>query len=59
MTNKELQDELAKYSPDLEVLISDGIIGNFYKGVYSFQEYTDLDSKKYLDIGIGGTQVED
>ena len=59
MTNKELQDLLAKFPDDLEVLISDGFIGNFYRGQFTAQPYTDLDGKEFLDIGIGGTQIED
>lgn len=38
---------------DREVLITDGIIGNGYRGNYSIGIFEDVDGRSYIDIGIG------
>ena len=53
-TVQELIEQLQQYSPDMEVLITDGFNALCYKGQYQVKEFTDVDGKTYVDIGIGG-----
>lgn len=54
----ELIDKLKKFSPEMEVLITDGYNFRFYKGEYSITEFND-NGTTYVDIGIGGCQEGD
>lgn len=54
MKVSELVAKLLKFPEDMEVLISDGYVGNFYSGNYDVLEYKDEDNQSYVDIGIGG-----
>ena len=38
---------------DREVLITDGIIVNCYRGDYDIGIFEDVDGRSYIDIGIG------
>lgn len=58
MTVKELTDLLNKFSPDTEVLISDGHRRVFYRGNYVVDSWV-TDGVEYCDIGIGGTDDYD
>jgi len=49
---QKLQDQLG----DVEVLITDGYNVLCYQGEYDIGVYEDFDSKKFIDIGIGGCE---
>lgn len=55
MTVGELVDQLNKFDPELEVLVTDGYNCMFYKGEYAITEFND-NGNNYVDIGIGGCQ---
>ena len=56
MLVKELIEELSQYNPELEVLVTDGYDGNFYRGEYSITLFKD--DCEYVDIGVGGCREE-
>lgn len=53
MKVSEMITELSKFSPDAEVLITDGFKGVFYRGNFEITEYEGC-----ADIGIGGCDEE-
>jgi len=58
MKVSEMIKILSHYPDSMEIIITDGFQGNFYRGEYSITEFEDVDGQVYVDIGIGG-QLED
>ena len=56
MLVKDLIEKLSQYDPELEVLVTDGYDGNFYRGEYSVTLFKD--DCEYVDIGVGGCREE-
>ena len=57
MTVGELVDQLNKFGPTMEVLITDGYNCYFYRGEYSLSEFND-NGVTFVDIGVGGCLEE-
>jgi hypothetical protein len=53
MINKKLIAKLQEFPEDMEVLITDGMMGNCYRGEYSVEKFVDVDEVAHIDIGIG------
>lgn len=58
MTTAEMIAKLMLYPPDTEVKITDGFNYRFYEGNFEFQLFQDTDGSEYVDIGIGGFEVD-
>ena len=54
MKVRELIELLRMYPGDMEVLITDGFYGVFYRGEYEVKEF-----EGSVDIGIGGCREDD
>lgn len=59
MTVNELIDKLANFPGDLEVSICDGDAGIVYEGEFAVHLFTDMHGVQFVDIGIGGCEVEE
>lgn len=55
----ELISILQKFDENLSVTITDGYAGNIYRGSWSIEEFEEDDGTKSVDIGIGGTLIDD
>jgi hypothetical protein len=53
MINKKLIEKLQEFPEDMEVLITDGMKVNCYRGEYSVEKFVDVDNVAYIDVGIG------
>lgn len=54
MTKKDLTEFLQSYDDDTEILITDGMDCNCYRGKFKLQEWKTEDGKVTVDIGVGG-----
>ena len=54
MKVRELIELLRMYPGDMEVLITDGFYGVFYRGEYEVKEFDGC-----VDIGVGGCREDD
>jgi hypothetical protein len=60
MIVKELIEKLQKYNENMEVTITDGFNYKFYHtNKLLITEFYDSQDIKYLDIGIGGCEIEE
>lgn len=59
MKVSELIEKLNKFSQDMDVKITDGYQGFFYEGDFDIQLFEDVDNTSFVDIGIGGSLVEE
>lgn len=53
MTVGKMIKLLSQFPEETEILISDGVRANWYRGDYEVQEWLGPDGTKYCDIGIG------
>lgn len=59
MKVSELIEQLNKFPQDMEVKLTDGYQGFFYEGDFDIQLFEDVDNTSFVDIGIGGSLVEE
>lgn len=52
MKCKEMIEQLQKFDPDSEIIISDGYNYKFYKGEWEINAF-----ENDVDIGVGGTEI--
>ena len=55
----ELISILQKLDENLSVTITDGFEGKIYRGRWCIIEFEEDDGTKVVDIGIGGTLIDD
>jgi len=53
MTVGKMIKLLSEFPEETEILISDGVRANWYRGNYEVCEWLGPDGTKYCDIGIG------
>lgn len=58
MTVGELISALERFDKNMSVTITDGYKVNVYQGNWSIMEYEGDDGTKTVDIGIGGTLID-
>ena len=59
MTIAEWIEKLKQFPQDKEVKITDGNTYHFYEGDFDFQLFEDVDGSTFVDIGVGGFEVEE
>lgn len=57
MKVKDMINALARFNGDMDILISDGYKGIFYKG-HEFNDYLIQEFEGCVDIGVGGCEEE-